>query len=53
VCCAHLISLGGLLYSEGEWRRRGSEGEDTTGRSGGRAHYGWDGMYEKGIKTIF
>jgi hypothetical protein len=39
----HLISLGGLLFSEGKWRRSGSEGDgrcrDWEERREGRLYY--------------
>jgi hypothetical protein len=44
-----LISLEGQPFSEGKWRRSGSEGEGRwsgkTGRKGKKGNYGWDVIY--------
>jgi hypothetical protein len=36
LCNVPLISLGGLLFSAGKWRRSGSEEERTRGGTGRR-----------------
>lgn len=47
-----LVSLEGLMLSDGRWREIGSGGEVKWGggrKSGGRKNCGLDGLYERRI----
>ena len=54
LCCACLISLGGLLFSERRQKQRrvGSGGEEKEGKSVGRGGRGNCGQDERRIKTL-
>jgi hypothetical protein len=47
------MSLGGLPFSKGKWKRSGPEGEgrwrEGTMKRGGRGNFGQDVIYERRI----
>lgn len=45
-----MLTLGGLLYSQGEWKSSEPKGEQRlggAGRRGGREGCSWSVLYEK------
>jgi hypothetical protein len=56
LCCDCLMSLGGLLFSEGRWGmdvREEGQWKEETGKRGGRRNRSWDVIYKRRKKIIW